>query len=96
MFSMHDISTWNIQIVNDKFWMISIIKLWDAKFLIFLMEKWANDHVLLTSCGCGFLSGPSAHNTLILTKKNPIDSKIHKGDEPYFARTINENHTKYA
>jgi hypothetical protein len=41
MFSMHDISTWNIQIMNDKFCMISIIKLWDAKFLIFLMEKWA-------------------------------------------------------
>jgi hypothetical protein len=62
--------------------MISITKSQDAKFVILLMESGPNDHVLLTSCGCNFVSGPLAHIHIDTYKKkiSLIQIKIHKGD----------------
>jgi hypothetical protein len=36
MFSMHDISVWNIQIINER---LSNIKLWNVKFMMYIIHK---------------------------------------------------------
>jgi hypothetical protein len=36
---MHSIIVWNVQILNEIFCIISIIKLWDVKFVMYVQWK---------------------------------------------------------